>query len=83
VAEPQARFWKRLRAGVAAWNLVLAGVCMLAFVITLLEGGGTGSLNYLAFAAWWVLLGSYWQRGARRGARREELRARRRGNGRA
>jgi hypothetical protein len=66
-----------LRAGVAAWNLVLAGVCMLAFLITLLEGVGTGSLKYLAFAAWWVLLGAYWQRGARRGARREELRARR------
>jgi hypothetical protein len=69
--------WRRIYSGLALKDVVFAGLSVAAFVVALLVGEGLNSLAYLAAGAWWLLLGRYWAKRARRSQRTAELRARR------
>src|SRR4051794_28613770 len=59
------------------WDYFLAFCCAIAFVVALVGGSGLGSLKYLAWGAWWLLLGTFWVRQARQSRQHAQLRARR------
>lgn len=50
-------------------DYALALVCVGFFVAALIAGEGLKSLTFLAAAAWWALLGTYWRRRALRNRR--------------
>src|SRR4051794_17642173 len=66
-----------LLSGFRRWDYFLAFCCAIAFLVALVGGSGLGSLKYLAWGAWWLLLGTFWVRQARQSRQHAQLRARR------
>lgn len=64
-----------LFSGFGRWDYFLAFCCAVAFVGALVGGSGLGSFKYLAWGAWWLVLGTFWARQARQSRRHAELRA--------